>query len=268
MCPTQRDVSAGQVDRATAVLESFDHESPQLTYAEIARRTGLPRSTVHRLVQDLVHHGWLEKHDGRLQLGMRMFELGLLVPRQRSLREAAVPFMEDLRQATGFRIQLAVLDKIEIVHVAILLPKNSPPMHARIGGRLPTHATGEGKAILAYSRAEVAAARVEAGLDRLTPYTIRLPGQLFRELTTIRSQGVAYEREEARLGVSCAAAPVFGEGGVVVGALAASGPTARLDLQRVGPAVRTAALALSRTISNTPELKPRMTRRRRPPPRT
>ena len=106
-------------------------------------------------------------------------------------------------------MHLAVLDGIEVVYVQILNSPGSTRLPSRLGGRLPAHATGVGKVILAYSPAEVVTARIDAGLTRLTPRTICTPGTLSRELETIRANGVAYDREESTVGIHCVAAPVF-----------------------------------------------------------
>ena len=127
----------------------------------------------------------------------------------RSLSAAALPVMEDLREATRQRIHLAVLEGVDVVYVEIL-GTSGVDVTSRTGGRLPAHATGVGKVILAYSSAATVRARVEAGLPRLTPRTIATAGNLTRELRKIRSVGMALDLEESHLGVSCVAAPVFG----------------------------------------------------------
>ena len=217
---------------------------PSLSVSELARRSGLPKSTTHRLVGELCRLGLLESTRDGIRLGFRLFELGELVPRHRGLRDAALPFMEDLMEATHQRVHLAVLEGVEVVYVQIL--------GSRFGGRLPAHATGVGKAILAFSPPSVVSARMEAGLPRLSPRTIVMPGALTRELATIREQGVAYDREESSPGIACAAAPVFGMHGVVVAGLSVSGRTGQIDVEKIAPAVRTAALALSRRLRTQP----------------
>ena len=142
--------------RATAVIEAFDEEGPVLTLAELARRTGLPKSTVHRLAGELVELRVLERTgapgaDG-YRLGIWFFERGELVPTHRSLSDAALPVMEDLREATRQRIHLAVLEGVDVVYVEIL-GTGKHDLASRTGGRLPAHATGVGKVILAYSPA-------------------------------------------------------------------------------------------------------------------
>jgi DNA-binding IclR family transcriptional regulator len=155
--------------------------------------------------------------------------------------------MEDLREATRQRIHLAVLDGVDVVYVEIL-GTGGLEVVSRTGGRLPAHATGVGKAMLAYSPAATVQARIEAGLPRLTPRTISTSGGLVRELRKIRSVGMALDLEEAQLGVSCVAAPVFGADRKVAAGLSVTGVTGSVDPGTLGPAVRTAAFTLSRLL--------------------
>src|SRR5664279_612712 len=118
MRSTQRDSEPESVlERGMSLLWAFDPDRPELGISELARRTGLPKSTTHRLAGELVRLGLLEQAGPRLRLGLRLFELGQLVPRQRTLRDAALPFMEDLREATQNSVHLAVLEGIEVVYV-------------------------------------------------------------------------------------------------------------------------------------------------------
>lgn len=249
MCPAERNPSPGVLDRVSELFAAFDEDTQRLTLSELARRAEIPKSTVHRLVNHLARLGLLEVRDGQIQLGIRLFELGELVPRRRTLADAAAPHMIDLRDATGRTVHLAVLDGQDVVYVHITPGRTGPRMPSRIGGRLPVHATGVGKAILAFSPAATVQPIVEGPLPPMSPYTITLPGALGRELVSIRSSGVAYDREESTVGISCVAAPVLGPHGYAIAALSVSGTTAGTDVARLGPAVQTAALALSRAIA-------------------
>jgi IclR family transcriptional regulator, acetate operon repressor len=235
------------LSRAASIVGAFDDRDPVLSLVELSRRTGLPKSTVHRIVGELVTLRVLERHDDGYRLGMWLFERGELVPGHRSLSEAALPVMEDLREATRQRIHLAVLDGVDVVYVEIL-GTGGLEVVSRTGGRLPAHATGVGKAMLAYSPAATVQARIEAGLPRLTPRTISTSGGLVRELRKIRSVGMALDLEEAQLGVSCVAAPVFGADRKVAAGLSVTGVTGSVDPGTLGPAVRTAAFTLSRLL--------------------
>jgi IclR family transcriptional regulator, acetate operon repressor len=238
--------------RAASIVGAFDEPSPVLSLAELTARTGLPKSTVHRIVAELLDLRILEWQESGVSgagyhLGMWLFERGELVPVHRSLSDAALPVMEDLREATRQRIHLAVLDGVDVVYVEIL-GTGGLEVVSRTGGRLPAHATGVGKAMLAYSPAATVQARIEAGLPRLTPRTISTSGGLVRELRKIRSVGMALDLEEAQLGVSCVAAPVFGADRKVAAGLSVTGVTGSVDPGTLGPAVRTAAFTLSRLL--------------------
>ena len=175
-------------------MEALDANHPYLSVSELARRSGLPKSTTHRLVGELCRLGLLESTRDGIRLGFRLFELGELVPRHRGLRDAALPFMEDLMEATHQRVHLAVLEGVEVVYVQILGSRSGMAMPSRIGGRLPAHATGVGKAILAFS--PVGGHRPDGGRPApAEPADHRHAGALTRELATIREQGVAYDRE-------------------------------------------------------------------------
>jgi IclR family transcriptional regulator, acetate operon repressor len=235
--------------RAALIVGAFGVDQPVLGVSDLGRRTGLAKATVHRLATELCEVRFLERvePDGGYRLGSWLFELGEMVPHHRTLSEAAQPIMEDLLEATHERIHLAVLDGIDVVYVKILGGR-SVSVASREGGRLPAHATGVGKVILAYSPESAVRLRVEAGLPRLTPRTVATPGTLGRELARIRENGMGMDREESHLGVSCVAAPVFGADGHVRAGLSITGPTRSVDPAKLGPAVRTAALTLSRVL--------------------
>jgi DNA-binding IclR family transcriptional regulator len=230
------------------VLGAFRAEDSSVGAAEIARRTGLPKSTVHRIAIALAEEGLLERQGSEMRLGLRLFEIGQRVPRQRVLRDAALPYMSDLREATRQTIHLAVLEGNEVVYVEILGSPGGPALPSRVGGRLPAHVTGVGKAILAFSPPQVARAVLGGELVRISERSVVAPGLLARELARIRRDGVAYDHEESGRGIVCAASPVLGHDGEVLAALSVSGWINRVRLARVAPAVHTAALALSRTL--------------------
>jgi DNA-binding IclR family transcriptional regulator len=225
-----------------AILGAFDIDHPVLTLSEIARRTGLPLATAHRLAGELV--AWRALHrgaDGAYTVGVRLWEVGLLSPLHSRLREVAVPYLHDLYDATRENVHLAVRDGAEALYVEKVTGHRSVPIVSRVGGRLPLHATGVGKALLAFAGAGFIAGYVEEPLARCTPYTITEPGRLIRELAEIRRRGWAHTREEMTLGSCSVAVPVLdGERG----ALASLGivvHSLRANLERLVPALRTTA---------------------------
>ena len=238
------------VDRVSRLLEAYPADQAELSLAQLTRRSGLPKTTVHRLLAELESIGFVERHEGNFRLGMRLFELGQLVPRQRTLGDAALPFMEDLREVTRQTVHLAVLDGIEVVYVHILRGPQQPAPPARVGGRMPAYCTGVGKALLAHADPEVLRAVLAGGLPRRTPYTITSPEALERQLEEARRTGISHDHEESGLNYACTASPVTGADGRVVAALSVTGRLPMLRTDRTAPAVHTAALALSRALRN------------------
>jgi DNA-binding IclR family transcriptional regulator len=245
--------------RTMAMLEAFSPEDDGITLSELARRVDLPKATVHRHLQQLCHHKLLERVGDRYQLGMRLFELGQRQPKTRDLR-SVVPILGDLRDATHETVHLAVLDSGEVLYLEKLVGHGGPPLASRVGGRLPAHCTGLGKALLAFSPKGVVDGVLRGPLSRMTPRTIILPGLLIRELAKIRKEGVAFEHEESTMGVMCVACPVMGSDGHAVAAISIAGWAHHFDPHRVASAVRTAALAVSRQLAETESYKVRLPR--------
>jgi len=237
------------ISKVGSLLDAFSPAAPELSLAELAQITGLPVSTTYRLASELVAWGGLERADGAgYRIGMRMWELGALAPHGGSLHEVALPFMWDLYEATRENVHLAVRDGHEALYVDTISGREAVPVRSRPGGRLPLHATGVGKVLLAYGPPELLAEIIEAGLRRYTPHTIVAAGHLRRTLAEIRRSGLGYAREEMTLGSLSVAAPVVGPDGGVVAALAVVVRSEHRDLRRLGLAVRTAAISTSRAL--------------------
>jgi DNA-binding IclR family transcriptional regulator len=250
--PAHRDsgsTGTGGLERAAAILAAFDAGHRELTLAALVSRCGLPRSTTHRMAERMIALGWLDKPDDRYRVGNRLFEISGLAPVRLELREAVLPFLQDLHHATRTTVQLGVLDGTQVLVVDKISGHRPMPMLSQVGGRIPAHCSGLGLAILAYSDEATIDAVVAAGLVARTPRSMTSATALRRELAVIPDRGWAVDREEGNIGVSCVAAPVFGPEGTVVAALSVTGPTALVRADRAGPAVRLAAAAASRAYS-------------------
>ncbi|ROS44684.1 IclR family transcriptional regulator [Amycolatopsis thermoflava] len=232
--------------RLLTVLDCFDVAHPALTLTEVATRSGLPVSTARRLITELREWGGLERlEDGRYRIGMRLWTIGTLAPQQRGLREAALPYMHDLFQATQENLQLTVLEGTQALCIEKISSTKAVPTRTEVGGRLPLHATGVGKVFLAFSGKDLLRSVAEAGLTRMTPHTITQPGRLAAALEEVRKTGVAYSYEEMTLGAVSVAAPILGLDGRVRAALGIVAHS-RAAVDRLAPAVRTAALGIAR----------------------
>lgn len=253
MRSNQRDNGASVIGRATDILGAFRAEDGPVGVSELARRTGIAKSTVSRLVAELVAVHMLERQGRSVRPGVRLFELGELAARPRDLRKAAVEHMADLHRATGHTVHLAVLEETDVVYIDIIRGRQGPPLPSRVGGRMPAHATGLGKAMLAYADHAVIEQVLRHGLTRMGPRTITSPDVLLGELERIRATGVAYEREESASNVGCGASPIGSPTRPAVAAISVSGWSGRLDVRRVGPTVKLAALGISRRLHVAPD---------------
>lgn len=245
----ERDATMpSMISRVSMILRLYLREESEFTVSEISRRTGIPKASVSRIARDLVDESILERDGDHFRLGIRLFELGQQASRTTDLRRVAAPYMYELMSATKQTVHLAVLEGTEVVYVHRLRSKLTPPLPSRIGGRLPAHATGVGKVLLAFRPLEELDRLGDPPLAALGPRTITDPEVLRSELHAIRMNRLAYEREESVADVGCAASPVLDANGRAIAALSVSVHLSSTDLTKMGPAVAVAARALSRQL--------------------
>lgn len=237
---TEKRSVLGRVD---SILSAFDDSDQVLTLHEVTRRTGLPKSTVHRMVEQLTEMGWLERDFSGYRVGMRLFEIGGLATRRRRLTEFALPHLHALSVATGFAVQLGILDGYEVVYLHRIAPGDFS-LPTREGGRQPAHCTALGKAMLAFDP-ETAEEVLDGELAARTAHTLTSPGDLAADLERIAADGLAFDREESYDGLACVAAPLRNAGRAIA-AVSVTGPTERIDLGAVAPHVRATAQAIWR----------------------
>lgn len=241
-------LESSMLARAARILYTFTTTTPELSMSDVVRRTGLPRSSVHRIMDQLVQLRALERTGSRYRLGLGLLELGALAVHQNRLRETALPHLRALQQATGAVVHLAVLDGHEIVYLEKIGGTGTGRAPSRLGGRQPAYCTGAGKAILAFTDEEGLAAVLAEGMPARTPFTITDERVLRRELARIREHGVAFDREEGFRGVACVAAPLRDAGGTPVAAISISGPPPKIDPQRLVPPLLTTSRAVWRAL--------------------
>lgn len=240
--------SAPSVLSKTVLLLDALGERGVLGVSELSRLTGLAKGTVHRLATELVGLAIVERAGDGYRLGPKLFELGSRVPGRRQLREAALPFLEDLSHATQQTVHLAVLDGTEVMYVERLAGRRSSEVPSAVAARLPLHCTATGKCILAYGPAALTDRLLVTGLAPRTARSVTDAAALARELQSVRAAGVAREVGEVIDGVQSVAAPVWRIGGVLAGAISATGPVDDFDEAQVMALVRLAAAGLSRRL--------------------
>ncbi|MEU5879810.1 IclR family transcriptional regulator [Spirillospora sp. NPDC047279] len=235
--------------KITAILFAFTSEDHSVGFAELGRRTGLAKGTLHRVVGDLTAAGLLERAGAGYRLSGKVFELGMRASVERSLLELATPFLEDLYERTHETVHLGVLDGTEVVYVAKIVGHRQATTPSRLGGRMPLYCTAIGKALLAFSPPELFGRVAEAGLARRTPRTITAPGLLRRQLERIAETGVAFEHEESAPGLVCVAAPILDPADRPIAAVSVTGPVTRFRPDAHAVQVKAAAAGIASTLA-------------------
>ncbi|KND24663.1 IclR family transcriptional regulator [Streptomyces acidiscabies] len=236
-------------DRLLSVLAAFDHDHTALTLTDISRRAGLTLSTAHRLVGALTTWGALERDgSGAYHVGLRLWEVAALSPRGLALRQIALPYLEDLYEATHENVQLAVRDGHDVVYTEWLSGRSSVGVHIRVGARWPLHVTGVGLVLLAHGDVSLQEAYCTGTLRSFTDRTITDPADLRRVLAEVRRTGVAVSDRQVTDDALSVAAPVRGPGGEVVAAVSVVVPQQGAQVGVLAPAVRVAARGISRAL--------------------
>lgn len=243
------------MSRAVALIEHLGVVS-DAGLAELADATGLERSTAHRLLATLATVGFVSADpvSRRYRLGPRLAVLGRTAQRrEEDLIDAARPSLAAIHGELDETANLVLLDGTTIVYIDQVESSRAVRMFSQIGNRVPAHASGAGKAMLAFQE-KIAQKRV---LDRLelvsvTPNTITDRGRLITELTAIRKRGYAIDNGEFDEDVMCVAAPIVAPGSPVTAALSISGPAVRMrrhGIDEAGTIVQREAGAVAQRLS-------------------
>jgi DNA-binding IclR family transcriptional regulator len=242
------DAGRSVTSKVIAILMTFSHGC-EYSLTEIARLSGLPISTAHRLASELTAWGMLERtDDGSYRVGSQLKVIASRAAQvPPSFHERARRVMEDLSAAaTRATVRLGVFSDLEVAYIEKSVP-NRPVSPVFEPTTLPAHATAMGKALLAFASPHLVDQLIERGLDRYTPFTVTAPERLRRALSITRLTRVAVARRELDTAVSGVAVPVFGAGGAVVAALELL-ITDSQDLRLVQPPLVVAARSLSREL--------------------
>jgi IclR family transcriptional regulator, acetate operon repressor len=256
--PAEDAASVQSLDRAVQLLRLVA-DGDGLSLTALSRASGLPPSTVYRMLTTLQHHGVAEfdETDQLWFTGVELFRMGASFLRRRKLAERGRAIIEELRAMTGETANLAVAEKDAVVFVTQAESHEAIRAFFRPGTRGPYHASGIGKAILAYREADKRKTALPAKLAGFTAKTLTDREALDADFALTRQRGYALDDEERTLGMRCIAAPVFNEFGEPFGGVSVSGPSVRVDdafVARVGPLVVEAAAELTRAVGGRPTL--------------
>ena len=233
---------ASVLDRIFEILDAVKESRGSISITELAARTGLPKSTVSRLVTALVEQRYLERTDDGVTLGLRLFELGARASLPRRLIAAAAPVIRNLWDLTGERVGLWVHQGTDMVSIAAVAGR-LPMLPTRAGMRSPALTTASGKAYLAFCADQRVVDRVSASL-------IPDEAEHFRdELSRVRASVIATDREVSYPGILALASPVLSADRAVLGAISIAGPSGGMDAERVAPLVRAAGVSVTRRLT-------------------
>ncbi|MFD4763567.1 IclR family transcriptional regulator [Streptomyces sp. NPDC058439] len=242
-------MSRSAADRLLDVLGTFDQTHVSLTLTQLAERARLPLATAHRIVAALARWGALERDDaGRYHVGLRLWEVAALAPRGLGIRQAALPFLEDLYEATHENVHLAVRDGLEVVYIERISGRSAVGVHSQVGARWPLHATGVGLVLLAHGDVGLQDRYLAEELAVFTPYTVTDPEQLRRMLAEVRRIGVTVSDRQVTDDALSVAAPVRGPRGDVVAAVSVVVPVTDARTPHLIPAVQLAGRGISRAL--------------------
>lgn len=229
--------SPAVIERIAGLLDEFG-TGDELTLSELSERTDLPRSSVHRLLSQLVEAGWVERRGNRYFLSRTMIGWGARAQQTDSLYRAAHPVLHELHASTGLVAHLGVLEGPDVRYLD-KVGRTSVTVPTRIGGRQPAMRTALGRALIAH-----------AGPTRNAELLERVVGTnvVARQLIALaRRDHVAHETEQAAPGVACVAAPVGDRHGAVA-AISLTGPVADVDPIALTPPLRAAARSVWATL--------------------
>ncbi len=240
------------IARMMNLLDALSRHASPVNLKQLATETALHPSTAHRILGVMVENRLVDRIEpGTYRLGIRLLELGTLVKSRISVRQEALPFMQQLHQQLGETVNLSVRHDDEVVYVERTAAGNSMMRVVQIiGARAPLHITAVGKLFLATDAPEqVAAYAQRSGLARYTEHTCADLPALQRELQQVRERGYAYDDEEAEKGVSCIGAGIYNDEGRLVAGLSVSAPSDRLN-KTWAAQVRHTADRISRAIGH------------------
>jgi DNA-binding IclR family transcriptional regulator len=254
-----RQLPPSMVERVTLIMDAFVRRTTTLTLEQVTARTMLPRSTAHRILDQLVQVAWLEHTSYGYGLGPRALGFGGQDGSHGEIRAAAAPVLQELFLRTGLVVHLAVLEDAQIHYLDKLGGRLAAMLPSRVGGRAPAHTTAIGKAMLAWVDPERVDELSGGRLVRRTERSIGDLAVLHQELGRIRTRnGLAYESGESVRGIACVAAAIRGHRGAVA-AISLCGEARNTQLERVAPLVLDGAREVSR------ELFPDLAKPRRVP---
>jgi IclR family acetate operon transcriptional repressor len=253
--PDPRDGGVQSVDRALVIIETLAEDDEGYRLTDLAVRTGLSPSTVHRLLTTLEKRRFVQfdRDESTWHIGAQSFAVGSTFVRRRNFVTQALPYLRKLRDQTRETANLAVVDDGAMVVLTRVESREIMRSVTKVGGRVPMVASGLGKALLStYSEEDVFAIIQREGMPRLTSKSIVRAGELCKSLHDIRQQGYSVDDEEALIGLRCVSAVVYDDCSEPLAAISVSGKASRVPHDRLpvlGKLVQEVAAELTKALS-------------------
>ena len=253
----KRSYNITALQRGLRLLQLFSESPHGLTAKQVAGRSRLPVSTVHRFLANLEGTGFLNcSGDGVYHLGIACFAIGQVALGQLDIRRVSQPYLQELNQQTRETIHLTVRHGLSAVYVEKLDSPEQLRIHSRIGAAVPLYCTAVGKVMLAYMPEDEREKVLPLlSLQCLTPNTVSNLQELDAELYRVRKNGYACDLEEHELHIRCVAAPIWDHAGSVNASLSITAPVVRMAvtrLRQLAPLIQTAGLQISRELGYRP----------------
>jgi DNA-binding IclR family transcriptional regulator len=224
------------IGKALQIIETMAGHSGPMRLQEVANAVSQPPSTTLRFLNTLMDYGYAGQDPANLHyfLTMKFCRIGTLISRQIKMREVVRPFLDVLTRKFGESTCLAISQDDYVVYIDVVDgPDHILQTLQRIGKIAPLHSTGVGKCLLLdYTEGQLSKLAGK-GLSGLTKNTITTESALLAELSKVRRQGYGEDNEECEIGVRCVAAPIRDYSGKVIAAISTSGPTHRLNTEKL-----------------------------------
>ena len=231
----QHDAGTGTLGKAVAVLDAVAQADKPMRFRDLRDAVAQPAGTLHRQVSNLISEGLLQVNpDQSYGLGMRLLQFAAHAWSGNRFREIAEPHLAALHAKTGETVHLGVLNDLEVIYLDKVESRQAVRMHSQIGNASPCYCTGVGKAALAALQPEQAHERIaRIAFRRHTEHTITSAEALEAEISRIRLEGVAYDREEHEAGIHCVAAPLWSHDRSFAGGISVTAPSYRIAMTQL-----------------------------------
>lgn len=237
----ETEVKVKSLKKALSILECFSVEMPEMGITQISDRLGLHKSGVHNIISTFEQCGYIAQNPdtGKYRLDMKILELAFVINSSLGIHGIVHSPMTALSEAVGEAVYCAMPKGPEIIYLEGAYPITSHMTRSMIGEKAEMYCTAIGKAILAFlPEPEATRAMAQQSMRQHTENTITDRTELAKEIAVIRRRGYSMDNMEHEHGIKCVGVPVFRRDGTLLGAISISGPSLRVEDEKVSDFVR------------------------------